>query len=389
MNRDEYTEEEARARVRYAIERARKASRELTTVPGDEEFRKMLEARGIDYQEFRKFEEHQEKNRQWVGQMKENFGDRNKELNEFDPGKLNCRAELTQVGVTTWDPNIPVYKEDLEMISKAAPLADRILHKMQARHMEEVKKHNQEVRCSCGLEELPMGPDTTENIHEVVDDPEMKEFSPGMAERTDLEAGWYARGQQQADDWNDWNNKREEERQEMRNLFKDLKIENKENMEKGKQLMKQFAKDAGKVDIPVEELEKYAVKNAGDWDEWRREHQDVLQDEQPRVRHTIGYLEPEQTKMLQEAAFNYDTLLKKMQDTHARKNSDYGDAAYKGYKKYGDYYFLVQLNNKLSRLESLTIGDHVQQVMDESIDDTLMDMANYAIMYLESRHRHD
>ena len=389
MNRDEYTEEEARARVRYAIECARKASRELTTVPGDEEFRKMLEARGIDYQEFRKFEEHQEKNRPWVNQMKENFGDRNKELNDFDPGKLNCRAELTPVGVTAWDTNIPVYKEDLEMISKAAPLADRILHKMQARHMEEVKKHNQEVRCSCGLEELPMGPDTTENIQEVVDDPEM----------ADVQAGWYARGQQ-AEDWDDWNNKREEERQEMRNLFKDLKIENKENMEKGKQLMKQFAKGVDEVRvpsdipgerkyIPVEELEKYAVKNAGDWEEWRKEHQDVLQDEQPRVRHTIGYLEPEQTKMLQEDAFNYDTLLKKMQDTHARKNSDYGDAAYKGYKKYGDYYFLVQLNNKLSRLESLTIGDHVQKVMDESIDDTLMDMANYAIMYLESRHRHD
>lgn len=372
MNRDEYTEEEARARVRYAIERARKASRELTTVPGDEEFRKMLEARGIDYKEFRKFEEHQEKNRQWVGQMKENFGDRNKELNEFDPGKLNCRAELTQVGVTTWDPNIPVYKEDLEMISKAAPLADRILHKMQARHMEEVKKHNQEVRCSCGLEELPMGPDTTENIQEVVDDPEM----------ADVQAGWYARGQQ-AEDWNDWNNKREEERQEMRNLFKDLKIENKKNMERDINIeFENFVRQKYGKDSQI-------VRNAGDWDEWRKEHGDVLQDEQPRVRHTIGYLEPDQTKMLQEAAFNYDTLLKKMQDTHARKNSDYGDAAYKGYKKYGDYYFLVQLNNKLSRLESLTIGDHVQQVMDESIDDTLMDMANYAIMYLESRHRHD
>ena len=365
MNRDEYTEEEARARVRWAIERARKASRELTTVPGDEEFRKMLEARGIDYNEFLKYQRHIEMNSRWMNQMKENFGDRNKELNDFDPGKLNCRAELTPVGITAWDPNIPIYKEDLEMISKAAPLADRILHKMQARHMEEVKKHNQEVRCSCGLEELPMGPDTTENIQEVVDDPEM----------ADVQAGWYARRRLPED--------LEEERQEMRNLFKDLKIENKENMERDINTeFENFVRQKYGKDSQV-------VRNAGDWDEWRKEHQDVLQDEQPRVRHTIGYLEPEQTKMLQEDAFKYDTLLKKMQDTHARKNSDYGDAAYKGYKKYGDYYFLVQLNNKLSRLESLTIGDHVQQVMDESIDDTLMDMANYAIMYLESRHRHD
>lgn len=87
--------------------------------------------------------------------------------------------------------------------------------------------------------------------------------------------------------------------------------------------------------------------------------------------------------------YRYGNILKRMDDTHTRKNADYGDAAYKGYKKFGDYYFLVQLHNKLSRLESLTIGNKKQQVNDESIDDTLLDMANYAVMYLESRHRND
>ena len=86
---------------------------------------------------------------------------------------------------------------------------------------------------------------------------------------------------------------------------------------------------------------------------------------------------------------SYLGIINEMVSTHERKNSDYGDAAYKGYKKYGDYYFLVQLSNKLSRLESLTINNTRQQVLDESIDDTLMDMANYAIMYLESRYRND
>ena len=87
--------------------------------------------------------------------------------------------------------------------------------------------------------------------------------------------------------------------------------------------------------------------------------------------------------------YRYGNILKRMDDTHTRKNADYGDAAYKGYKKFGDYYFLVQLHNKLTRLESLTIGNKKQQVNDESIDDTLLDMANYAVMYLESRHRND
>lgn len=87
--------------------------------------------------------------------------------------------------------------------------------------------------------------------------------------------------------------------------------------------------------------------------------------------------------------YRYGNILKRMDDTHTRKNSDYGDAAYKGYKKFGDYYFMVQLHNKYQRLESLTIGNKSQEVNDESIDDTLLDMANYAVMYLESRHRND
>ena len=87
--------------------------------------------------------------------------------------------------------------------------------------------------------------------------------------------------------------------------------------------------------------------------------------------------------------YKYSNILERMEDTHVRKNSDYGDAAYKGYKKYGPYYFLALLHNKLTRLETLTVDNKTQQVKDESIDDTLLDMANYAVMYLESRHRND
>jgi hypothetical protein len=44
----------------------------------------------------------------------------------------------------------------------------------------------------------------------------------------------------------------------------------------------------------------------------------------------------------------------------------------------------IRLEDKLNRLKSLTrSGD--QQVNDESIDDTLMDLANYAIMTIVER----
>lgn len=87
--------------------------------------------------------------------------------------------------------------------------------------------------------------------------------------------------------------------------------------------------------------------------------------------------------------YKYSTILKRMDDTHTRKNNDYGDAAYQGYKELGDAYYIVQLHNKISRLKSLTINRKTQMVKDESIDDTLLDLANYAIMFLESRHRND
>jgi hypothetical protein len=40
----------------------------------------------------------------------------------------------------------------------------------------------------------------------------------------------------------------------------------------------------------------------------------------------------------------------------------------------------IRLEDKLNRLKALTIKNQSQQVKDESVEDTLMDLANYAIM---------
>lgn len=42
----------------------------------------------------------------------------------------------------------------------------------------------------------------------------------------------------------------------------------------------------------------------------------------------------------------------------------------------------IRLADKLNRLESLTLNNNEQKVSDESIVDTLMDLANYSIMTL-------
>lgn len=68
---------------------------------------------------------------------------------------------------------------------------------------------------------------------------------------------------------------------------------------------------------------------------------------------------------------------------YERKNHDYGDSYGKLRAKYPES-ILIRLNDKLSRLEVLMSGEQAM-VKEESIDDTLFDLANYAIMELTER----
>jgi hypothetical protein len=65
----------------------------------------------------------------------------------------------------------------------------------------------------------------------------------------------------------------------------------------------------------------------------------------------------------------------------ATKNIAYGDSFGKQFVKYGPISALVRLNDKFSRVESLILGAE-NNVSDESIEDTLIDMACYCLMTL-------
>jgi len=58
-----------------------------------------------------------------------------------------------------------------------------------------------------------------------------------------------------------------------------------------------------------------------------------------------------------------------------RKDADYGDAV----SIYGSVGVLIRVGDKLNRLAKLTRGG-VQFVQDESLRDTLIDLANYAAL---------
>lgn len=67
-----------------------------------------------------------------------------------------------------------------------------------------------------------------------------------------------------------------------------------------------------------------------------------------------------------------------MAKTYAVKNHDYGNSFEQSLDKFGLLAAVVRMGDKMNRIESLSKKE--AEVKDESIKDTLLDLANYAIM---------
>lgn len=79
--------------------------------------------------------------------------------------------------------------------------------------------------------------------------------------------------------------------------------------------------------------------------------------------------------------FEHVTAL--MNDTYKRKNADYGDSFHVLFAKYGMTYALAHLEEKLNRICAITKNGE-NKVKNEGVIDSLLDMANYAILtYME------
>ncbi len=65
---------------------------------------------------------------------------------------------------------------------------------------------------------------------------------------------------------------------------------------------------------------------------------------------------------------------------YAKKNHDYGDSFHLSYLEEGLAMSRIRLGDKFNRFKSLSRNPDSQSVKDESIRDTLIDLANYAIM---------
>lgn len=79
----------------------------------------------------------------------------------------------------------------------------------------------------------------------------------------------------------------------------------------------------------------------------------------------------------------FSQITKKMAETYAAKNHDYGNAFSKSYDEFGIISAVVRMNDKMERTKSLIKMPQDQiQVKGESLQDTLLDLANYAVMTL-------
>ena len=79
----------------------------------------------------------------------------------------------------------------------------------------------------------------------------------------------------------------------------------------------------------------------------------------------------------------HEDLCDQMHELYCKKNTDYGDSFAQMRQRYPNV-IGMKLWEKVNRLCTL-LDSGKQEVLDESIEDTLMDIANYAIMELTER----
>ena len=81
----------------------------------------------------------------------------------------------------------------------------------------------------------------------------------------------------------------------------------------------------------------------------------------------------------------HNNICRQLNETYKAKNADYGNSFAKIRQEYHNA-ILIRLMDKLERLKMLYSKEYINKV-NESIDDTLIDLANYAIMEIVERRK--
>lgn len=79
----------------------------------------------------------------------------------------------------------------------------------------------------------------------------------------------------------------------------------------------------------------------------------------------------------------FEQLANQLIDTQKRKNADYGSSFDQTLSEFGLVASATRMSDKFNRFKSLMRCGSTARVEDEKIEDTLMDLAAYAIMTVE------
>ena len=80
---------------------------------------------------------------------------------------------------------------------------------------------------------------------------------------------------------------------------------------------------------------------------------------------------------------HYNAILNNMRDTFEKKNHDYGDSTQKLYEQFKESYF-IRIADKFNRINTLLTNNDDPKV-DEKLEDTILDMANYCVLWLANK----
>lgn len=75
----------------------------------------------------------------------------------------------------------------------------------------------------------------------------------------------------------------------------------------------------------------------------------------------------------------FEMIIKEMSELYEIKNANYGNSFYEQFKEYGMTSVCIRLDDKLRRLKTLN-SKGSNGTNDESLRDTLIDLANYSVM---------
>lgn len=84
---------------------------------------------------------------------------------------------------------------------------------------------------------------------------------------------------------------------------------------------------------------------------------------------------------------NHKQICDKIHNLYKTKNHDYGNSFHKSFEEYGLPMAAIRLGDKYNRFKILINKNN--QVTDESLKDTLLDLANYAIMTIMELETHE